>query len=995
MSHPLVAAVWEQLRRRDITNIVREIIGEHATDVAIFQAEDASDVAKIEHLMHAVFWIKAIFDLQRTYLQGLTNFDDGHPSSTSYLLPSEVIFSTLMYLVQVKPKLFPCSKPPAPELVKYRHFLALTLLAGARLLLLRGQSIRHEMKFNLERAIRKAWQDSELPGAERFMVSNLLPKVIDSIESSDSSSKSHLNFSASQGSNSKFTAMEPDSLLGNTETLTDLLTGLLKKNTDQMTPFLSLFDMLWAAEATMVQSHIDRRRMSQEQGHSLVAALDVDDIFDHARENKLKLAKTVLAAFNDEFTAPPLQILATVVLSQNAEAHPPLQTRRIRDTWAQLSRIREVCEASLSHLVRWLINRRVQLWGCNGELEATSHHYQQNLTEWLQLSPLQEANPSNRQDEVLYVVDCPAGHSVPRSLLEERMDKNACEQLRANSQMLTLNIYCPLCPTNTKVQHARMVEAARLSQPRIGFETASTRSYSFPDSMSRDTTSSSSLSHSTSHSSVRVDSGDGTWSPISPATFKPVFSPMNSKHSPTTPSDPHNSFLARAKTDFLYEKSTAKSFPRELKNVSLPFSTGSSLFRRVSVKKNHLPREPRFCFSASGRSLFLWGVGSNWVARFETPSAGAQKPSSHRYDVSGVQYVAAGDQRCAVIAAVGEHYELLVFKGLGLSAEAHLPIEIHNPSLPPIHMVMSRDDRYVAFTLKNEVRVYEIIAGGIVRVSFGDTGDPSASLYDMTPAPTHIASPLGNDGTPGQEAIIERKLQFSVDGKYFVIATHLTDCNAYVDVWDLSLKRWDTVPGKSQSFRLSHRTTNNKDLTCVFYDNVHHAVLLPAYFEKEFPKSSSVADKDMLKDPNSTRITHAAQSASGSQFAIANGMNQIYLFDSIASGSTRVSRMKKASHKISSSVFRPGYLSLAFPQDDEILLFWMDNGKLMLRTVRLHEGTQTSKDYDLRSDFDRLILERPTADAQLRRASLLSKQQSPELDGYISITSKLAELPST
>ena len=187
----------------------------------------------------------------------------------------------------------------------------------------------------------------------------------------------------------------------------------------------------------MVQSHIDRRRMSQEQGHSLVAALDVDDIFDHARENKLKLAKTVLAAFNDEFTAPPLQILATVVLSQNAEAHPPLQTRRIRDTWAQLSRIREVCEASLSHLVRWLINRRVQLWGCNGELEATSHHYQQNLTEWLQLSPLQEGNQPIRQDEVLYNVDCPAAHSVPKSLLEERMDKNACEVCESPHDAIT------------------------------------------------------------------------------------------------------------------------------------------------------------------------------------------------------------------------------------------------------------------------------------------------------------------------------------------------------------------------------------------------------------------------------------------------------------------------------------------------------------------------------------------------------------------------------
>ncbi|KAE8386386.1 hypothetical protein BDV23DRAFT_163264 [Aspergillus alliaceus] len=995
MSHPLVAAVWEQLRRRDITNILREIIGEHATDVAIFQAEDSPD-AKVEPLMHPVFWIKAIFDLQRTYLQGLTNFDDGHPCSPLYLLPSEVIFTTLMYLVQVKPKLFPCNKPVNPELVKYRHVLTLTLLAGARLLLLRGESVRHEMKFNLERAIRTAWQDSELPSAERFMVSNLLPKMIESMESSDLS-KGHAFFPASHGQNPKFVTSESYPFLGNTEThLTDLLTAFLGNNNDQLTPFLSLYDMLWAAEATMVQSHIDRRRISQEQGHTLSADPDVDESFDRPRESRMKLARTVLAAFDDEFTSAPLQILATVVLSQNAEAHPPLQTRRIRDNWAQLSRIREVCEGSLGHLVRWLINRRVQLWGCNGELEAVSHDYQQNLTEWLQCSPVHETSQVSRQDDVLYLVDCPAAHSVPRAALEERLngcDRSAYEQLRGNVQYLTLNISCPLCPTNTKIQHIRMIKPARVSQSRPGFESGSTRSYSFPDSLSRDTTSSSSLSHSTSHSSVHIDSGDGTRSPISPLTFK-----SGLRQSPTTASDPHGSWLARSKPDHSYEKPMMKSFPRELKNVTLPFSSGSSLFRRVSAKRNQLPREPRFCFSASGRSLLLWGVGSNWVSRFEISSVGGHKPKGYRYDVSGVQYVAAGDKRCAVIAAVGEHYELLVFKGSGPSPEAHLPIEIHHPSLPPIHMIMSRDDRYVAFTLKNEARVYELIPNGIRRVSFGGSGDASASLCELSHAPNRIPTTLGNDVIRGeQEAIIERKLQFSVDGKYFVIATHLKDSNAYVDVWDLSLKRWDTVPGRSRSFRLSHRTTNNKDLTCVFYDTIHHAVLLPAFFEREFPTSSSIADKDVLNDPANTRIIHAAQSSSGSQFTIANGMNQIYLFDTKASGTLRVTRLKKAAHKISSSVFRPGYLTLSFPQDDEVLLFWMDSGKLMLRMVRLHEGTQTSKDYDLRSDFDRLMLDRPTGDTQPRRTSLLSNQQSTPLDGYISIPSrpKLAELPST
>lgn len=192
--------------------------------------------------------------------------------------------------------------------------------------------------------------------------------------------------------------------------------------------------MLWAAESALVQCHIDRRRIAQEEEYASDAALEVDEAFDEARETRMKLAKTILAAFNDEFTTPSLQVLATVILSQDGEGQPPVQTRRIRDSWAQLSRLRETWENSLGYLVRWLINRRVQLWGCNGELEANSHHYQQNLTNWLQLSPLPDSGDTfqvpERWTDTIYVVNCPAVHLIPRGLLEEQLrnfDKNAHE----------------------------------------------------------------------------------------------------------------------------------------------------------------------------------------------------------------------------------------------------------------------------------------------------------------------------------------------------------------------------------------------------------------------------------------------------------------------------------------------------------------------------------------------------------------------------------------
>lgn len=180
MSHPLVAAVWEQLGRTDISNILREVIGDHAAQLAVSQVQNGL-VADVEPLVRIVFWIKAIFDLQRSYLQGLTSVRECPPSLLPYLLPLDAIYSTLMYLIRVKAELLPMTAAGVRDRTQYRYFLAEAVLAGVRLLLLRGESLHAEMRSNLERAMKTAWQHPGLSNEESYLVNVLLSRAINDI----------------------------------------------------------------------------------------------------------------------------------------------------------------------------------------------------------------------------------------------------------------------------------------------------------------------------------------------------------------------------------------------------------------------------------------------------------------------------------------------------------------------------------------------------------------------------------------------------------------------------------------------------------------------------------------------------------------------------------------------------------------------------------------------------------------------------------------------
>lgn len=186
--------------------------------------------------------------------------------------------------------------------------------------------------------------------------------------------------------------------------------------------FWALFDTLWATEAASIQCHVDRRRLPQDTGPPSKAKTKVEDGFEQMEETRKILTTTILSA-SQESTAPSLQILSSIILNQYASEPPSVKFPRIQEDWLELNNLRTVSDSAMGHLMRWLINRRVQLWDCNGELETVSQEYQQNLAQWLRDSSQAGAQCHGRDAEkrstTVYLVDCPSMHPIPRTTLEE------------------------------------------------------------------------------------------------------------------------------------------------------------------------------------------------------------------------------------------------------------------------------------------------------------------------------------------------------------------------------------------------------------------------------------------------------------------------------------------------------------------------------------------------------------------------------------------------
>jgi hypothetical protein len=180
LQHRHLAQVWITLQgRQDISGILREIVGQHSIDSSLQDDDSRSAESGIQN----VLWIKTIFDLQRCYLSGIANgVAECPPYVLSCLLPSELLLSTILYLVNVKTRLFPSQTTlMTREFTRPRHILAQTILSGLRLLLLRKENVTVQVKRRLQAAINAAWQHDRIHGVERFIVSELYTQTLDMI----------------------------------------------------------------------------------------------------------------------------------------------------------------------------------------------------------------------------------------------------------------------------------------------------------------------------------------------------------------------------------------------------------------------------------------------------------------------------------------------------------------------------------------------------------------------------------------------------------------------------------------------------------------------------------------------------------------------------------------------------------------------------------------------------------------------------------------------
>jgi WD40 repeat protein len=447
----------------------------------------------------------------------------------------------------------------------------------------------------------------------------------------------------------------------------------------------------------------------------------------------------------------------------------------------------------------------------------------------------------------------------------------------------------------------------------------------------------------------------------------------------------------------------------KMKSPSRTFRITSSIRRKPTTKERDafpLPKEPSFIFSSAGHSLLLWGKGTDHLVRFDIPSNDASAIQGCRYEVVGIEAVAAGNHKCAVIAAKGlSKRKLFIFDGNNLTPEYETDLDFSG-RLSEISIAVSRNDKYVATSLNDhmqlfnledgikpiafhhQIHVYEL-RGGIshkrtVSVARTTSDDDLANSDDNQKMEsgwfgTHMKGLSNKEKAEEQQrqtAIISRKIYFSTDSKRLAVATQLGDHCVYVDVWDCTREPVSTISEHSRSFKMPPWTLNDGDLTGVFYDSMRRCALVTAFLGKEYPVLIPFPGYDHLQNETySTKIVHTAQSPSGLTFVSVNAMTELIQFEYTARGTLSPRKLKKASGKISTSVFKPGAIALAMPLENVLQIFWVKDGKCMLRSVKIGSG-EAFRDYDIRPHYDRLM--------SMRNKAVIARAPSlmiPELDG--------------
>jgi hypothetical protein len=169
MSHSFLAGIWLQLvSRHDICNITCELMGDHAQR----EASNYSKGQDIGNLSKLSVKLKAIFDLQRTYISPGKGRHTERAKSTRFLGPDET-FKVLIYLLRCKSL--------AEKSIDHSFDTETVLycvLSGLRLLLISEPDLKSDQLRVLAKALDEAWKIDHLVDYPKFIVKTVFEKIL-------------------------------------------------------------------------------------------------------------------------------------------------------------------------------------------------------------------------------------------------------------------------------------------------------------------------------------------------------------------------------------------------------------------------------------------------------------------------------------------------------------------------------------------------------------------------------------------------------------------------------------------------------------------------------------------------------------------------------------------------------------------------------------------------------------------------------------------------
>ncbi|KAF2744534.1 hypothetical protein M011DRAFT_528351 [Sporormia fimetaria CBS 119925] len=515
--HVRLSEAWTHLQgRHDIAGILREIIGQHSIDSAFSDDDNIDSASSIQ----AVIWIKTIFDLQRCYLSGVSNgVADLPPYVVSYLLPLELLLSSILYLVHVKTRLFPSGTTLiTKEFTRPRQILAQTILSGLRLLLLRKEGVAAQDKRRLQKVINQAWQNDRLQAVERFIVSDLFAQILDSIivqeAARDRVDSAYLNEWRQARLPTFGSGLYPLDIRPETF-MVPLIQGTTEE--DWIDAYWVLFDCLWAAESAIIQRYVDIGRQT-ESSPSASSSPETDELLEQLYHTRTSL---IVSIFHIIGPMPPppalLDSLALTLVEWNDDLGSFLSRQdsllhqstgrptvsRTSNYGRHVSELVPYFESALTSFARFLAARNKST-PSSVPPQMTGEALGKSVNEWItrMTSPNAETLRSDLSGSILpvYIVDCPKLHVVPKRFLEYKLrwcDKWAYESVQENSPIVNWKegIPCPSCNSGEKIKFARLIEPfQRLSRPLESAFPDGISHYSIGESGSYDATSASQYS---------------------------------------------------------------------------------------------------------------------------------------------------------------------------------------------------------------------------------------------------------------------------------------------------------------------------------------------------------------------------------------------------------------------------------------------------------------------------------------------------------------------